>query len=192
MASVGGAPTAPPGRGHGSGGAARDAGIVPRSLLRAATAASVGASGATTTVGGSQEHGGQGGEARGGGGSGSGTTEWKDVNVAKFAAIGTGFIVGLETGLYPMFTVATRMQFENQVRPVWRGAARRVRVLHCGAAATCPATLRVCARGGGAVPGTRTLTACPVLSACVCVCVCVCVCGGAQPTEACHVCPRLL
>lgn len=53
--------------------------------------------------------------------SNPGTTQWQDVNFTRFSVIGTTFVVGLETALYPMFTVATRMQFENQVCAVELG-----------------------------------------------------------------------
>lgn len=45
-----------------------------------------------------------------------GGDSWQGVNVARFAGIGAAFTLGLEALLFPMFSVATKLQFQRTVR----------------------------------------------------------------------------
>ena len=45
-----------------------------------------------------------------------GDDSWRGVNIARFAGIGAAFTLGLEALLFPMFSVATKLQFQRTVR----------------------------------------------------------------------------
>jgi len=41
--------------------------------------------------------------------------DWEAISLPKFAVFGTAFTVGLELGVFPLFSIATRLQYERQV-----------------------------------------------------------------------------